>query len=198
MKIQMKIQKIICFLALFASAFAFIFSLGVSTTVYNLNQTTAFMPGVIADGYYDAVQQFNHTYVLECIGFIVCAIFLFITQTNKRRNYYITNYVATLAFTGYSLFVALKSLSILGGFKDTFLNETDFEMWKMIHEMIDAVRYTESTFWFDINIAALIIILVVSGLLILNLTWKIVLMVNEAKLLKKSEEARKQLNKEVE
>ena len=64
--------------------------------------------------------------------------------------------------------------------------------------MIDAVRYTESTFWFDINIIALIIILVVSGLLILNLTWKIVLMVNEAKLLKKSEEARRELKKEVE
>ena len=52
-----------------------------------------------------------------------------------------------MAFAGYSIFVAIKSLSILQGFKDTFLNETDFEMWKMIHEMIDAVRYTESTFW---------------------------------------------------
>lgn len=193
MKKQMKIQKIICFLALFASAFAFIFSLGVSTTVYNLNQTTAFMPGVIADGYYDAVQAFNHTYVLECIGLIVLAVLLFITQTSKRRNYYVSNYVAILAFAGYSLFVAITSLKTLQGFKETFLNETDFEMWKMIHEMIDAVRYTESTFWFDINIAMLIIVVVASALLVLNLVWKIVLMVNEAKLLKKSEEARKLL-----
>ncbi|MCR5564582.1 MAG: hypothetical protein K6F59_02135 [Gammaproteobacteria bacterium] len=196
MKIQMKIQKIICFLALFASAFAFIFSLGVSTTVYNLNQTTAFMPGVIADGYYDAVQEFNHKYVLECIGLIVLAVLLFITQTSKRRNYYVSNYVAILAFTGYSLFVAITSLQTLQGFKETFLNETDFEMWKMIHEMIDAVRYTESTFWFDINMIMLIIVVIASALLVLNLVWKIVLMVNEAKLLKKSEEARK-LNEEV-
>lgn len=186
MKLQMKVQKIICLIALFAGALAFIFALGLSTTVYQLHQTEALISAE-PEGFYEAVQAFNHKLILYCIVLILCAVTLFITGTNSRRNYYISNYVSTALCVIAGLVIAFITIANVSGFINIFKNEVDFETWATDTQIMDAIRYTESTFWFDINIVTMVLVIIADVLLVLNLVWKIMLMKNEDKLLKESQ-----------
>jgi hypothetical protein len=184
MKLQIKFQKILCIVSILLAAFAFAFSLGISTDIYQLMLAGEY--GVETGGLYDVVQDFNHNLVFLCIVMILTSTGLFITGTNTRRNYYVSNYVAiilTFLFDTITCIICIKQIS---SFKATFLTEVDFEMWALVHEMISEIRFTESTFWFDINTLMLTIIIICNILLVLNLIWKTMLMKKEKALLTKT------------
>jgi hypothetical protein len=181
MKLQMKVQKILCIVSILLAVFAFAFSLGISTDIYQLMLAGEY--GVETGGLYDVVQDFNHKLVILCIVMILTSTGLFITNTNTRRNYYISNYVSigiTFLFDTITCIICIIQISL---FRATFLTEVDFEMWVLVHEMISEIRYTESTFWFDINTLMLTLIIVCNILLVLNLIWKTMLMKKEKALL---------------
>ena len=181
MKLQMKVQKILCIVSILLATFAFAFSLGLSTDIFQLMLAGEY--GVETGGLYDVVQNFNHNFVFLCIVMILTSTGLFITNTNNRRNYYISNYIAI----GLTFFIGTISCIIciikISSFRATFLTKVDFEMWASVHKMISEIRYTESTFWFDINIVMLILIIICNILLALNLIWKTMLMKKEKELL---------------
>lgn len=181
MKLQMKVQKILCTVSILLAAITFAFSLGISTDVYQLMLAGEY--GVETGGLYKVVQDFNHQFVILCIVMILLSTGLFVTNTNTRRNYYISNYVAIVLNFLFNTITSIICIVQISSFRETFLTKVDFEMWEIVHKMISEIRFTTSTFWFDINILMLSLVIICSILLMLNLIWKILLMKKEKELL---------------
>lgn len=139
---------------------------------------------------FEEIQPFNTMMMYFGIVMILLAVVLYITACNKRRNYYVSNYVATGLCAGGNIIMSLVCLIMNAHWRSEFLN-VDFERWNAYYqdnlkaEVIteSGVHYSESTAWFDVGFAVYAIIIVASVLLILNLVWKIMLMKGEKKLL---------------
>ena len=193
-KKQMKLQKILCLLAILSSALVFIYSLGIMTDLYDSlygtmtdpsDLTKTSVPGSIV--YYD-MQGFNNTFMKAGLGLILLSCLLFITNTHVRRKYYVGNYVSIALQAVANVAVAVWAPGQILLFRAQFL-QVDFEAlakhakrWKSL--------YTESTFWFDAHYAVFGVLLVVTALLVGNAIWKAVLMKQERALIAKGEEAR--------
>lgn len=193
-KKQMKLQKILCLLAIFSSALVFIYSLGLMTDLYDslygtmtdpsdLSKTS--VPGSII--YYD-MQGFNNTFMKAGLGLILLSCLLFLTNTHSRRRYYVGNYVSTALQIIANVAVAVWAHAQLIAYRAQFL-EIDFEALAK-HAKRWKTLYTESTFWFDVHYAVFGVLLVVTVLLAVNAIWKYSLMKQERALIKAGEEAR--------
>ena len=193
-KKQMKLQKILCLLAIFSSALVFIYSLGLMTDLYDslygtmtdpsdLSKTS--VPGSII--YYD-MQGFNNTFMKAGLGLILLSCLLFLTNTHSRRKYYIGNYVSTALQIVANVAVAVWAHGELIAYRAQFLS-IDFEALAK-HAKRWKTLYTESTFWFDAHYAVFGVLLVVTALLAINAIWKCSLMKQERTLIQKGEEAR--------
>lgn len=193
-KKQMKLQKILCLLAVFASALVFIYSLGLMTDLYDslygtmtdpsdLTKTT--VPGSII--YYD-MQGFNNTFMKAGLGLILLSCLLFLTNTHSRRKYYVGNYVSIALQTVANVAVAIWAHNQIVMYRAQFL-QIDFEALAK-HAKRWKTLYTESTFWFDAHYAVFAVLLVVTVLLVANGIWKYSLMKQERALIKAGEEAR--------
>lgn len=180
MKVQMKFQKTICIVALITAAVFFLIGLGITTDIYNL-----YLSEVEGFNVYWDIQPFNSTLIKLAIAMIVLAALLFLTMTHNRRRYYISNYIIIILTT--IVFVAVSGYSLINLFiyRSQYLNELALyaEEYKDIASWNKTVRYTESTFWFDINIVIAIITIIVGLLLTGNLIWKTTLMKKEDELL---------------
>ena len=193
-KKQMKLQKILCLLAIFSSALVFIYSLGLMTDLYDSlyntmtdpsDLTKTSVPGSII--YYD-MQGFNNTFMKAGLGLILLSCLLFLTNTHSRRKYYVGNYVSTGLQAIANVAVAVWAHGQLLAYRAQFL-EIDFEALAK-HAKRWKTLYTESTFWFDIHYAVFGVLLVVTVLLVGNALWKYSLMKQERALIQKGEEAR--------
>ena len=96
-KKQLGFQKIACLLAIISSAVWFVYSLGMITDIYDALYYTMLDPDdltqTLVEGsilYYD-MQAFNKAFLYASIGLILLACFLYLTNTNIRRKYYIGN-----------------------------------------------------------------------------------------------------------
>ena len=105
-KKQMKLQRIICILALAACVVMFLYSLGLMTDLYSMlyktipdpeDPSSAKVQGAFI--YYD-MQSFNSMLLKVSIGMILLSCALFITNTHSRRRYYIGNYISTGLYLG--------------------------------------------------------------------------------------------------
>lgn len=187
MNAQMKVQKILCFLMIVTAAVSFVFSLGLLTDIYQLYFVADWGFGPDPD-LYTVMQPFNSLLVKLIIVMIAISTILFITRTNSRHHYYITNYISTSLISAYGIASSIYCIKQIQIYKTKFLTETDFENWKMLSELFpDGIKYTESTFWLDINMFFLSMIIIVSVLLILNLIWKAILTKQEKNLLKRND-----------
>ena len=183
----MKIQKIVCFLVLAASVVVFLYSLGIMTDLYdslyytipnkdNLDRSRV-------DGarvYYD-MQPFNQQFLKFGIGLILCAVLLFLTNTNTRRRYYVSNIIAVVINAAINVYVAIWAHGQITQFKAQFL-QVDFEALKKFADRQHTL-YTESTFWFDIHVAVFCFAIIAVVLLVANMIWKFQLMKQEKQLI---------------
>ena len=203
MKAQMKFQKWMCLVMLIVGAlgllYAFCYMTGsLSELGYSINQTGAVRTSkfVARKGYHDAllyddIQGFNTLMMYFGIAMILLAVVLYITASNKRRNYYVSNYVATGLCAGGNIVMSLVCLIMNASWRSEFL-KVDFESWKAFNEsgvelgLITETHYGDSTAWFDVGFAVYAIIIVASVLLVLNLIWKIMLMKGGKQLLSNS------------
>lgn len=192
-KKQLAIQKKVCLLCVIAAAICFVYSLGVITDIYDALYTTmtnpkdltkTTVPGSII--YYD-MQGFNKSFLYASIGLILAGCLLFITNTNSRRRYYIGNYFATGVYAVGALAVGFWMHAQINAFKVQFLTTVDFEALRK-HADLWKGYYTESTFWFDLHYAVLVILVIAALALVLNMVWKIKLMRDEASLLAQAKE----------
>jgi len=186
-KKQLKLQKILCFLALVSSVIIFLYALGVMTDLYDTLYSTMRNPAdltqtdVAGSIVYYNMQAWN-SYFLHCsIVLILLACLLFITNTHIRRKYYIGNYISIGAFALANFYVAWESHSYIEAFKARFLM-VDFAAL-MDHANLWKTYYTESTFWFDVHYAVFCLSILVSLGLIACAIWKVRLMKEEKQLI---------------
>ena len=186
-KKQLKLQKLLCLLAICSSVLVFLYALGIMTDLYDtlystmrnpsdLTQTD--VPGSIV--YYNML-SFNGVFLRYSIVLILLACLLYITNTHVRRKYYIGNYIPICAFAVANIYVAVWAHQYIEAYKTRFLR-IDFaalkehaEMWK--------TAYTESTFWFDVHYLVFGISILVSLGLVACAVWKMKLMKDEKALI---------------
>lgn len=186
-KKQMTLQKIVCLLAIVASALVFIYSLGIMTDLYDSLYGTMTDPSDLTktsvEGshvYYD-MQGFNNTFMKAGIGLILLGCLIFLTNTHSRRKYYIGNYCATALQVAANLATVIWAHAQIEMYKAQFLL-IDFEALEK-HAKRWKTLYTDSTFWFDVHYAVFAVVLVVSVLLVVNALWKVSLMKEEKALI---------------
>lgn len=202
MKTQMKFQKYICLIMLILSALSLVYAFFyLSGSMAELGQNRksdpssaeqfvpTFEPAEGKYGYrlFEDIQPFNNTLMYCGIVMVFLAVFLYITACNKRRKYYITNYIAIGACAGTNIVMSIVLMAINASWRSKFLN-VDFDAWYKVNEiyiqnMPESAHYSESTLWFDLGFVVYALIIVASIVLILNLVWKILLMRGEKKLL---------------
>lgn len=193
-KKQMKFQKVICNLALIASAVVFVYSLGLLTDLYESlyymipypdDISTSYVPGA---GIYYEMQPFNRSLTIAALVLILLALFMKVMNTHIRRRYYIGNYVAIALYSVASIAVSVWSVVTIAAYKVQYLTTVDFESLKMWADILGST-YTESTFWFDICYAVFGLLVVVTVLLVVNLIWKIRVTKQEKQLIEAGKEA---------
>lgn len=142
--------------------------------------------------FYNDIQGFNNALMYCGIAMILLAVLLYITACNKRRNYYVSNFVATGLCAGGNIVMSLVLLIYNAIWRGEFL-KVDFVAWEAAYaEYIDLgmpenVHFSDSTLWFDVGFVVYPIIIIASVVLIFNLVWKIMLMKGEKKLLAASQ-----------
>lgn len=201
MKAQMKFQKYICLAMLIVGALGLVYAFVYGTGgLSELGQNLELRGGryesafVARNGKNDAtlftdIQGFNTMLMYFGIVMVLGAVLLYITATNKRRNYYVSNYVATGICAGANVILSVVALVMNGIWRGKFLN-VDFDAWQAFVDETKTLlgetaetHFSDSTAFFDLGFAVYIIIIIASVFLILNLIWKIKLMQGEKQLL---------------
>ena len=203
-KKQLKIQKIVCLLALVVAVILFLYALGIMTDLYDslystlrirveedVNSVTGYTKtaterSVAGAMVYFNMQEFNKVFVQYSIVYIVLVALLYVTNTSVRRKYYISNYISIGLVTAASLYIPVFAHPYIEVFKAQFLN-LDFEALKKYAETY-GTKYTESTMWFDLHYFVFALMILVAVAMVVMCVWKIMLMREERKLL---EEGRK-------
>lgn len=192
-KKQLKLQKLICIAAIIACAIIFVYALGIMTDLYDAMYSTMMNPNDLSETdvpgsrIYYYMQDFNQDLLKYSIVLILLGCLLFITQTHSRRKYYIGNYVAIGLYSAANIAMAIWAHTWIEAYKTFFLTQVDFEALRK-HADMWKTAYVDSTFWFDIHYAVFAISIIVTGLLIANMIWKICLMKEEQKLIEAGKE----------
>lgn len=198
MKKQMRFQKYLCLAMIIVGVLALLYAFFYCTgSLAELGQTLDSKGRSLfkaSSDKYDAtlftdIQGFNNAMMYCGIVMVLLGVLLYVTSCNSRRNYYISNYVATGICAGGNIVMSVILLIMNGVWMGRFMN-VDFEAWNGYWEderliLGDAVQvhYSESTAWFSVGFVIYALVIVASVILILNLVWKIKLMRGEKKLL---------------
>ena len=186
-KKQMTLQKIVCLLAILASALVFIYSLGIMTDLYDSlygtmrdpnDLTKTSVPGSIV---YYTMQGFTQMLMLSGLGLILLSVLLFLTNTHVRRKYYVGNFLSVGLWSAAALVVSVWGHFQINYYKGQFL-QVDFEALRAHADMWKTL-YTESTFWFDVHYVLFGVLILTAAAMIGNLFWKVSLMKQEDALL---------------
>lgn len=183
-KKQMAFQKIVCMLTLVAAALIFVYSLGISTDLYDALSKTISYPEYDLDYtsvtgsrvYYDMF-GFNTAFTKVSIGLIIVTLILFITNTHARRKYYIGNYIAVGLSTVANILMTIWCIPQIMDYKAQYQNNVNFEELKTFSELWRTIYIgPEDTFWFDVSYVVFGFLLLASCLLVLNVVWKVIMM----------------------
>jgi hypothetical protein len=194
MKAQLKFQKILATVSLVIAALSFVFALiflsgNLSNLMYyfgkNWNSGQYKYSG--ADDFLYAAQDFVSAFVIISIIYILAVVTLFITNSNKRRNYYVTNYISI------GLAIALAAVVAIFGiiYMSVLISEFYAIDWDELAEFIARLEranrspkeVSQSPYMFIIGYILSLLALVDALALAYNLVWKIKLMKGEKALL---------------
>lgn len=189
MKIQMRFQKILMLVTLILAALSFVYGLAFLTG--GMGNVRYYIPkdgGIYTDtinglDFFQASQAYVGTVVILSIVFIVLAALLYFTSCHKRRNYYITNYIAIGAAALLALVIAVYSFICISVCMNYFYNGIDWEAVAANIRVNKNYPVGKSPLNFILGYILYFIIIVDVVALILNLVWKIKLMKGEKALL---------------
>ncbi len=184
-KKQLRFQKIICLLAIVTAAIWFVYSLGFITTIYELLGTAGSY--VAGSQLYKDMQGFNRDFTNYSLYAILISLLLLITNTQIRRKYYISNYIATGVNVASAVAMPIYAFINLSKYAEQFDTKVDKEMLKTWCDVRN-MKYTESTWLLDLNMVIGALSILVAIGLVVNLIWKISLMRGEKKLIKAGKE----------
>ena len=202
MKTQMKFQKILTLVTLILAALSFVLGVFFCSGIIEKCRyyTSASLPvdpvtnqplkdAIGADALFDYSQKMNDVFVIMAIVLILVVVTLYITATNKRRNYYVTNYVSIGLVVVYSVVFAIVLLVICGTCV-SLAGKIDMAQWKAYIDYVDSEgahkytdSYSESYATIVLGFILAVIILLDAVAWCLNLLWKIKLMKGEKELL---------------
>ncbi len=184
MSLQLKFQKIITVFGLLTGALFFVLGLGYSTNLYTLYyfiDPTSFMYVEGSRIYYD-VQDFNRAEVFYAVVMLLISGFCFMTLNNKRRKYYISNYISSAIYVAFDVFLSCYVYTNVVAHKEQFLTTVDFEGWQYWVDMFpNDFSMNTSTFWFDAAMVVSAVGILTALLTIANVIWKTVWMSREKK-----------------
>lgn len=205
----MRFQKILTLVTLITAALSIVLALlycsGVmEASMYYTTEYTEEEFGVNpikADALFRYVQGANNLLVIFSIVFLLGVVLLYIMNCNKRRNYYITNYVAIGIFAAIAVVMAIIWIAVAAS-TISYAGRIDFTLWK---ELVDETafdtngveylanpqHYSESLATPILGIVMALLVLAEVGAWGYNLLWKIKLMKGEKALIENG------LNKEV-
>jgi len=195
-KKQMLFQKIICYLVIIGAALTFFYSLGMMTDLYDglvqtipdptdLDPESPWGPYVAGARILYDMQPFNRLLTKGAIVLILLAVFLLVTNTHGRRRYYVGNYIAIALVSITGFVYSIYSFMEISSWKLTYQYTVDFEALEAFAERRGFKYYgPDHTIWFDLGLIVNIIFMVILGLLLVNMIWKIIMMSKEKKLLK--------------
>ncbi len=194
MKTQIKFQKILALVSLIIAALVFVYALIFNSgnlsdiMFYNNWESMRYEYGG-SDSFCDPAQTFVSALVIMAIVYICIVAILFITASNKRRNYYITNYVAIGLNIAMSVIVAIFGIIFIAILMAKFYGLD----WNALTSLIDALKATDgkqpykdvskSPAMFILGIVVFLLVLANAAAWTLNLIWKIKLMKGEKELL---------------
>ena len=191
----MKFQKILSYVTLVIAALTLVLALSFCFGVmYDAQKYVSFKGAnsINADALVNYSQKANDVLVIMAIVCILTAAFLFITATNKRRNYYVTNYVAIGILVVYALAFAIVMIIICVNCSN-LADQINYVKWKELYEQTETSGagtyfknprfYSESKATIILGIVLAVVLVIEIVAWVLNLVWKIKLMQGEKKLL---------------
>lgn len=188
MKAQMKFQKLLSLLTLVVAAIVFVYALSFNSgnmsalVGYYLSDRSGYD---VADEVVHSGQTFVSLMITLCIVLFVAIAFIYITCSNSRRNYYITNYVSVGLIIGLTGAVALVGLIFVTVIMAKFY-AMDWEYLNQIYEWehsIGAPEVNQSPVIFILGYLVFLALLADCLAWVYNLIWKIKLMKGEKALL---------------
>lgn len=143
-----------------------------------------------AEDLYYASQAFSDLFLVLGIVLIVVIVLLYIAACNKRRKYYITNYIAIGIAVVFELVYAVLLIANVAGIHGLFnlvdLGNCQYYYEEMANSSRGAWNATPWTLYLGYVLFALVILDAVA--LVLNLVWKLKLMKGEKELLGQGKE----------
>ena len=199
MKAQMKFQKILSLLTLIVGALCFVYALcffsgNLSDLMYykSENRGRKYIPyAETADTFINNGQTFVSIMIVLGIVFICIAAFLYITSTNSRRNYYVTNYVSVGLAIGIGCIVGILMIAFISLLFSQFMvvdmsEETGIGYIYNDYKDSGAPIVGTSPVMFILGYVVALISLANGLAWIYNLVWKVKLMKGEKALLEGS------------
>ena len=184
----MRFQKYLILVTLIVAALSFVYALSFCggtiyqyQTFYDPVRDVEMFEGIRA--LFKASQTYNDILIWLTIAFIIIVVLNYVMATQKRRNYYVTNYISIIVTIVYA--VALAAVIIL------FVVQT-YSLFIVIDRESVEIAYNRiignfkySTINFIMGYIMAGVIIANACLLIFNLVWKVKLMKGEKKLLAK-------------
>lgn len=193
-KTQMILQRITSLILLIAAVLVFVYSLGLMTDLYDsLYLVSAYTeeedPWFFVKGasIYLEMQEFNKQFTTAGIVLILSAVSLFLFKAHDRRRYYIANYITIGINAVLNIMVVVWMRTEVLAYKAQFLKMDFDKLFEIAGDMFKQ-EVTTSTFWFDVSNFVFGFVIFATVLSILNLAFKISLMVAERKLINEGKE----------
>lgn len=192
MKAQMKFQKILSLITLVLAAIVFVYAISFFTGNISaiLNYSSRYNGGVYkgADVFIDAGQAFVSALEVMVIVYLVIIAISYIMGNNSRRNYYITNYIASGLVIAMAAVVALYGLIMMIVLMNAFYNQVDWAQMQIIRDKYSwnpkfQTEVGKEPTMFIIGLIVFLLVLVNCLAWVYNLIWKIKLMKGEKELL---------------
>ncbi|MDE6355659.1 MAG: hypothetical protein K2L67_00235 [Clostridia bacterium] len=192
MKTQMRFQKILSFVTLVIAALCFVYALAFLTgglgNVHYYKWLNSETDKINATNFTVAAQSFVSTLVIFSIVFILVVVTLFITASNKRRNYYVTNYVSIALVAVCALAIALYIIISVSNIMNLFYNDIAWEAGtngglNYADQFNPAYPIDKSPANFILGYILGVVVILTAVVHVLNLVWKVKLMKGEKALL---------------
>lgn len=140
--------------------------------------------------FFDASQSFVGTLTTLGIVFIILAVVLFITGCNKRRNYYLSNYIAVGLYLVFAIVVLVYMIIGISNCMNLFLNEICWEsgtgtagMCNVEDQFSEQYPVYKDVYTFIIGYVVCLLVLLCAAALALSTVLKYKLMKGEKQLL---------------
>ena len=186
MKTQMRFQMTLCLLSLLMSAITIVYAFGFITggmatvgDIFDYRNDYSNAANVFNFG-----QQVNDIILNLGIVFLCLVALMYIFACQKRRNYYITNYIAIGVSALYMVVFAVVGIILVVQTQVRFISEVDWETFYGGNISLDRFAHTgDSQVMFYIGYVVYFLVILNALALGYNLRWKIKLMKGEKALL---------------